>query len=83
MRQAAGIARGVRRASASPRVLMLASVLASLGMILLWGIMLIEMRRDARHRTDQAASNVLQAIAGDIARNIELFDLSLQVRSRV
>lgn len=78
MRRAATMPSYVKRAAASPRVLMLTSVLATLGMLAVCAAMLFDLRRDAWERADHAAFNVLQAVASDIARNVELYDLSLQ-----
>lgn len=41
-------------------------------------MMLCDMRRDTRDRAVTAESNLLNALAQDIARNVELYDLSLR-----
>ena len=54
------------------------SVLAPLGMLIVSGLMLLEMRRDAWEKAEQTSKNLLQVIERDIARNAEIFDLSLR-----
>ncbi|MDX7951213.1 sensor domain-containing diguanylate cyclase [Lichenihabitans sp. Uapishka_5] len=53
-------------------------VLAPLGMLAILSFMLIDMRRDTWRTADQTSQNLLQVMARDIERNIELYDLSLQ-----
>ncbi|WP_267353389.1 sensor domain-containing diguanylate cyclase [Methylobacterium sp. GC_Met_3] len=53
-------------------------VLAPVGMVAVTGLMLADLRRDAWDRTEQTSRNLLQVLERDIARNAELYDLSLQ-----
>ena len=41
-------------------------------------LMLLDMRRDARDRAMTGEVNLLNALSQDIARNVELYDLSLR-----
>ncbi len=52
-------------------------VLAPLGMLLLSAMMLLELRRDAWDKAEQTSQNLLQVIERDIARNVEIIDLSM------
>ena len=54
------------------------SVLASVGMLLVSGLMLHDLRQDAWEKAEQTSKNLLQVIERDIARNIEIIDLSLR-----
>lgn len=53
-------------------------VLAPLGMLLVSGLMLLDLRQDAWDKAEQTSKNLLQVIERDIARNVEIIDLSLQ-----
>ena len=53
-------------------------ILAPLGMLVVSGLMLLDLRRDAWDKADQTSRNLLQVIERDIARNVEMFDLSLR-----
>ena len=53
-------------------------MLVPLGMLAVSGVMLLELRRDAWERVEQTSQNLLQVLERDIARNIEIYDLSLQ-----
>jgi diguanylate cyclase (GGDEF)-like protein len=53
-------------------------VLAPLGMLVVSGIMLLDLRRDAWDKARQTSKNLLQVIERDIERNIEIVDLSLR-----
>lgn len=53
-------------------------VIAPIGMLLVSGLMLLDLRRDAWDKAEQTSRNLLQVIERDIARNIEIFDLSLR-----
>lgn len=55
-----------------------ASILASVGMLAICGMMLLDLRRDAWDRVKLMSRNLLQVIERDIARNLEVLDLSLQ-----
>lgn len=61
----------------APRTWVLLGILAPLGMLLLSGLMLVQLRRDAWDKAEQNAQNLLQVVANDIGRNIEIMDLSL------
>jgi PAS domain S-box-containing protein len=60
------------------RTLLLCSVLVTCGFFIFSVIVLLDARNDAARQAEQAASNIASAVAQDLARNIELFDLSLQ-----
>ncbi|WP_417448556.1 sensor domain-containing diguanylate cyclase [Hansschlegelia quercus] len=62
----------------SSRLWVALAVLAPIGMLMASGAMLIELRQDAWSEAQQTASNLLQVIARDVDRNIEVIDLSLQ-----
>ncbi len=62
----------------STRTWIALGVLAPIGMLVVSTAMLLDMRRDAYARAEQTSRNLLQVIERDIARNIELFDLSLR-----
>lgn len=62
----------------SARTWIALGMLAPLGMLALSGLMLLDMRREAWERAQQTSHNLLQVIEGDIARNLEVFDLSLR-----
>ncbi|WP_019906060.1 sensor domain-containing diguanylate cyclase [Methylobacterium sp. 77] len=53
-------------------------ILAPVGMVVVSGIMLLDLRQDAWDKAEQTSRNLLQVIERDIARNIEIIDLSLQ-----
>jgi diguanylate cyclase (GGDEF)-like protein len=54
------------------------SVLASLGMLLISVLMLLDLRHDAWEKAEQTSKNLLQVIERDIERNIEIIDLRLR-----
>ena len=62
----------------STRTWIALGVLAPLGMLLVSALMLLDLRRDAWDKAEQTSQNLLQVIERDIARNVELIDLSLQ-----
>jgi diguanylate cyclase (GGDEF)-like protein len=62
----------------SARTWIVLGVLAPIGMVAVSGVMLIEMRGDAWERAEQTSRNLLQVVERDIARNVEIIDLSLQ-----
>ena len=53
-------------------------VLAPVGMLVISGLMLMDLRRDAWDKAEQTSRNLLQVIERDIARNVEVIDLTLQ-----
>ena len=58
--------------------LTLLSLSVGAGMLVFGGAVLFEMRDDARKQAEQAADNLTKALARDIARNIKVYDLSVQ-----
>ena len=62
----------------SARWLIALSLIITLGFSLICSTVLLEIRRGDMERASQAANNVLATIEADIARNIEVYDLSLQ-----
>ena len=61
-----------------PDRLLLASILVVLGIWGLVGSLLVETRRDAWDRAAMEAANMRRLVARDLARNLEVFDLSLR-----
>ncbi|SFU78949.1 diguanylate cyclase (GGDEF) domain-containing protein [Methylobacterium sp. 174MFSha1.1] len=61
-----------------PRTWIALGVLAPIGMLVVSGLMLLDLRRDAWDKADQTSLNLLQVIERDIARNIEIIDLTLR-----
>lgn len=53
-------------------------VLAPLGLLVVSGLMLVDLRNDAWDKAAQTSRNLLQVIERDIARNVEIVDLSLR-----
>jgi diguanylate cyclase (GGDEF)-like protein len=53
-------------------------VLTPLGMLAVSGLMLLDLRQDAWDKAEVTSKNLLQVIERDIARNVEILDLSLQ-----
>ncbi|WP_027171239.1 sensor domain-containing diguanylate cyclase [Methylobacterium sp. 10] len=53
-------------------------VLAPIGMLVISGLLLLDLRRDAWERAEQTSRNLLQVVERDIARNVEVIDLSLR-----
>lgn len=60
------------------RTWLILAILAPLGMLVLSGLMLLDLRRDAWDKAEQTSKNLLQVIERDIARNMEIIDLSLR-----
>lgn len=70
-----------RRFLAGPRtvrVWLVLGVLAPLGMLLVSGLMLYEMRQEMWSRAEETSQNLLQVIETDVVRNVEIMDLALQ-----
>lgn len=63
---------------ASVRWLVTANFLTVAGLIGVATLLLWQMRTDAERRSQLAANSLVQVLGRDIARNIELYDLSLQ-----
>lgn len=67
------------RQKVAPATLLIALGLAiTCGFIAICVSVLVEMRRSDSRKAQQVATNLVAAIAADIARNIEIYDLSLQ-----
>ena len=62
----------------SARTWIALGILAPLGMVVTSGLMLADLRRDAWASADQTSWNLLQVLERDIARNIEMYDLSIR-----
>lgn len=62
----------------SARTWIVLGVLAPLGMLGLSALMLLQLRQDAWDKAEQTSRNLLQVIERDIARNLEIIDLSLR-----
>ena len=62
----------------STRTWIALGVLAPVGMLLVSGLMLLDLRRDAWDKAEQTSRNLLQVIERDIARNVEVIDLTLR-----
>ncbi|WP_267428198.1 sensor domain-containing diguanylate cyclase [Methylobacterium sp. GC_Met_2] len=62
----------------SARTWIALGVLAPLGMVMVSGVMLLDLRQDAWDKAEQTSKNLLQVLERDIARNIEMYDLSLR-----
>lgn len=62
----------------SARTWIVLSVLAPVGMLTASGLMLLDLRQDAWDKAEQTSKNLLQVLERDIARNFELYDLSIQ-----
>ncbi|BAQ47627.1 MULTISPECIES: sensor domain-containing diguanylate cyclase [Methylobacterium] len=62
----------------STRTWIALGVLAPVGMLLVSALMLLDLRRDAWDKAEQTSQNLLQVIERDIARNVEVIDLSLR-----
>lgn len=59
------------------RWLVLANFLTVAGLISVAALLLWQMRTDAEHRSQLTANSLVQVLGRDIARNVELYDLSL------
>ncbi|MDN3570264.1 sensor domain-containing diguanylate cyclase [Methylobacterium longum] len=62
----------------SARAWIALGVLAPIGMLAVSGLMLLDLRRDAWDKAEQTSRNLLQVLERDIARNIEMYDLSIR-----
>ncbi|MCJ2120046.1 sensor domain-containing diguanylate cyclase [Methylobacterium sp. J-001] len=62
----------------SARTWMALGVLAPIGMLAASGLMLFDLRQDAWEKSEQTSKNLVQVLERDIARNIEMYDLSLR-----
>ncbi len=65
-------------AALAMRVLPAGSVVVSLCLVLVCALVLWQGRRDTARDAGQAAWNIASAVEQDIARNVEVYDLSLQ-----
>ncbi len=70
--------RRLARPLRSPRSWTVLGMLAPVGMLIVSGLMLLDLRRDAWEKAEQTSRNLLQVIERDVARNVEIIDLSLQ-----
>ncbi|MEN3228309.1 sensor domain-containing diguanylate cyclase [Methylorubrum rhodesianum] len=70
--------RPLARRLRSARTWIALGVLAPVGMLVVSGLMLLDLRQDAWDKAEQTSKNLLQVIERDIARNVEIIDLSLQ-----
>ena len=66
------------RSFRSSRTLITLGVLAPIGMLAVSGLMLADLRRDAWDKAEQTSKNLVQVLERDIARNVEMYDLSIQ-----
>jgi diguanylate cyclase (GGDEF)-like protein len=66
------------RPSSAVRWLTILSLGVGAGTLAFGGAILLDMRNDARSQAEQASDNLTMALARDIARNIMLYDLSVQ-----
>ena len=62
----------------SARIWLAMGVLAPIGMLAASGLMLVDLRRDAWDKAEQTSKNLVQVLERDIARNVEMYDLSIQ-----
>lgn len=54
------------------------SLISPIGMMLVCASMLLDLRKDSWDRAEQTSSNLLQVMARDIERNVDIIDLSLK-----
>jgi len=69
---------GVAQKLRSTRTWIALGVLAPVGMLAVSALMLLDLRRDAWDKAEQTSKNLLQVIKRDVARNVEIIDLTLQ-----
>ena len=62
----------------SARTWIALGVLAPAGMLVASGLMLLDLRQDAWDKAEQTSKNLVQVLERDIARNVEMYDLSIQ-----
>ncbi|TXM97767.1 GGDEF domain-containing protein [Methylobacterium sp. WL64] len=62
----------------SARTWIALSLLAPAGMLAASGLMLLDLRHDAWDKAEQTSKNLVQVLERDIARNVEMYDLSIQ-----
>ncbi|MCJ2087143.1 diguanylate cyclase [Methylobacterium sp. E-005] len=62
----------------SARTWIILGVSAPVGMLAASGLMLADLRQDAWDKAEQTSKNLVQVLERDIARNIEMYDLSLR-----
>src|SRR5687767_10139566 len=60
------------------RLLTALGIAIAAAMLVLGGLLLLDARRDAWRRAEQAANNLALTLERDIGRNIAAYDLSLQ-----
>lgn len=61
-----------------PRWPLLVSIAAALGVMIIAGVLLLDLRANVATRAQENSENLLRVIVRDIARNVEIIDLSLQ-----
>src|SRR6478752_3373211 len=59
-------------------IIMPASIVLALAILVIVAFTLWQAREDARTRAEREGENIVQAIEVDVARNIEIYDLSVQ-----
>jgi len=72
------ITRGTKLPLRYPAIFILASVVLASAITVLGGYALFEMRRDAMDRAADSASSLAQILEHDIARNLEIYETSMQ-----
>ena len=70
--------RRLARPFRSARTWIALGVLAPVGMLAVSGLMLLDLRQDAWDKAEQTSKNLLQVLERDIARNVEMYDLSIR-----
>ena len=73
-----GMSAGLAACIRSTKTWIALGIVATLGMVAISATMLLELRRDAWDKAAQTSKNLLQVIERDIARNVEIIDLTLQ-----
>ncbi|XYD06912.1 sensor domain-containing diguanylate cyclase [Methylobacterium sp. NMS12] len=69
---------GLRRSIRSARTWIGLGIIAPIGMLATSGFMLVDLRQDAWEKAQLTSKNLVQVLESDIARNVEVFDLSIQ-----
>jgi diguanylate cyclase (GGDEF)-like protein len=72
------IQRAIFQSRSVARWLTALSLAVALGMLALGSVMLFDLRTDAWRKSEQASDNLILALSRDIARNITLYDHSIQ-----
>ena len=69
---------GEKLAARPPRWPLLVSLVSTVGILLIACAMILDLRREVGARAQDTADSLLHAVERDIARNVEVLDLSLQ-----